>query len=74
MDLLQSIIDQINSVKERLILGPTHKETDDEEVEEDETNKHLDVDRESLDLEPKAKKAKGNDEQTAEVHKIPNKP
>ncbi|KAI6176860.1 HMG box domain-containing protein [Aphelenchoides bicaudatus] len=56
MDLLQSIIDQVNSIKERLLVEATNKETDDEEIEEDESAKHLDGD--SVDLEPSAKKNK----------------
>lgn len=38
------------------MLEATHKETDDEETEEDETAKHLD--RDLADLEPSAKKNK----------------
>jgi hypothetical protein len=56
MDLLQSIVDQINSLKERLIMEASNKEMDDEEIEEDDTSKHLDVDTESVEIEPKKSK------------------
>lgn len=45
----------------------THKDLDDAETEEDETTKHLDVDRESVESEPKAKKNKQEGSELQEV-------
>jgi hypothetical protein len=49
------------------MLEAAHKEMDDEETEEDDGAKHLDVDRESVDLEPKPKKTKQENSSLPEV-------